>query len=273
MGKILAFAGNKQSGKNTCSNYLHGFQLKCFNAISNFYILQDGSLIIEGGDAQKGILDVTRKDHEFSEWASNEMWPLVKNYAFADDLKEIGITLFNIPREIAYGTDEQKKMKLEHLRWENMPGVTTHLTPQDPIDSVVAGRLGFYYEKVLSGVIYHEPGPMSTREWLQFFGTEVCRKMYDNVWCERTINKIKAEDSQLAIVSDCRFINECDAIKAAGGKIIHLTRKVEDTDSHASENSLLFYEWFDTVIDNQNMTVEETCHAVLDALDSWGWMG
>ena len=49
------------------------------------------------------------------------MWPYVKLYSFADELKRICVELFNIPYECVYGTDEQKNQPQEHLLWDNMP--------------------------------------------------------------------------------------------------------------------------------------------------------
>lgn len=300
MGKILAFAGAKQSGKNTCSNFLHGTQLKAYGLVDNFYILNNGKLVTESSDNNgtklKGILDVTRSDEEFVKWAIEDMWPIVKNYSFADDLKEIGITLFKIPREFAYGSDDEKNIKLDHLRWENMPGV---LTPDkawklcsdsracsfSELSKEETDKIQFFSPRShnphnetwistfeQTGILVHKPGPMSTREWLQYFGSEICRRIYSQIWCDRAITKIKAEDSQLAIISDCRFVNECESIKAAGGKIIYLNRVIDKECAHISENDLANYKDFDYVIDNQNLTIEETCHSILDAFEKWGWV-
>lgn len=300
MTKIIAFAGRKQSGKNTCSNFLHGLQLKSFNVIDEFYILNDGKLIIENkddsGQSSKGVLDITRTDMEFAEWAMEDMWPIVKNYAFADTLKEIGIKLFNIPRELAYGSDEDKNVIMEHLRWENMPGV---ITPEKSwklcsdsracsfsnLSQEESDKIQFFSPRSYNpdneiwisafhntGLLVHKPGPMSIREWLQFFGTEICRKMYDQVWVSNTLKTILNEEPKLAIISDCRFINECEAIKNAGGKVIYLKRGLASADGHISENELDGYNNFDYVIDNNNISLEDTFKEVLSAIDSWGWM-
>ena len=45
-------------------------------------------------------------------------------------------------------------------------------------------------------------GPMTAREFMQFFGTDVCRKMFEPVWAKACINKIKREQSELAIIAD-----------------------------------------------------------------------
>ena len=55
---------------------------------------------------------------------------------------------------------------------------------------------------------------------------------------DATIRKIKEESPELAIICDCRFPNEVDGIKKAGGKTIRLTRNDESPDVHESEPSL-----------------------------------
>lgn len=250
---IIGICGKKQSGKNTVSNILHGLTLLEQRMVSDFNIDSEGRLWIETKDSQENVgwgeFDVTRTDDEFYNWAEHNMYPFVKNYSFADSLKIICHNLFGLTKEQCWGTDAQKNTIVPHLLWENMPGVTTEKTPQYPVDKVAADNLVKYYEKVLNGVVYHKPGQMTAREFLQFFGTEICRKMYAPVWVNATINKIKNEGSLLSIVSDVRFPDEADAIKAAGGKLIKLTRAVF-SDGHSSETSLDNYTNYDYIIDN-----------------------
>ena len=44
--RILAFAGNKQSGKTTCSNFIHGYQLRSHNIVGGFSITEKGELVV-----------------------------------------------------------------------------------------------------------------------------------------------------------------------------------------------------------------------------------
>ena len=44
--RILAFAGSKQSGKTTCSNFIHGYQLRCHNIVGDFSVTDKGELVI-----------------------------------------------------------------------------------------------------------------------------------------------------------------------------------------------------------------------------------
>jgi len=249
MAKILAFSGKKQAGKNTLCNFLHGYYLKSFGIINGFEITEEGELVVdtvvrnENGEEKpgKGIIDVTRIDIDFAMWAMDNVWPFVKHYAFAAYLKEILVGLFNVPKEIVYGTDEQKNTPTQY-KWEDMP-------------TKVKGKSGF----------------MTGRELMQYFGTEICRKIYPNIWTDKAIKDIVNEESFLAIISDARFENEIKAVQGAGGKVIRLTRGV-DGDSHASETELNEFNEYDAVIDNQNMTIEESCVKLLEILDGWGWI-
>ena len=101
MTKILAFSGRKQSGKTTCSNFIHGYQLRAFRAVENFAITEEGNLFIatDSSSQEYGELDVRRKDQQFAEWASYNMWPYVKSYSLATPLKLMAIELFGIKEE------------------------------------------------------------------------------------------------------------------------------------------------------------------------------
>jgi hypothetical protein len=45
--RILAFAGCKQSGKTTCSNFIHGYQLRANDVIDGFEITNEGKLVVD----------------------------------------------------------------------------------------------------------------------------------------------------------------------------------------------------------------------------------
>lgn len=250
MTQILAFSGKKGSGKNTLCNFLHGYQLKSFGIIDYFEITDEGELVIEtlvrdeqGKEKKgKGLVDITRTDIEFAMWAMDNVWPFVKHYAFATALKEILIGFFDIPKDMVYGTDEQKDQFTQY-KWENMP-------------VKVKGKSGF----------------MTGREFMQYFGTDICREMYSDVWTNRTIKDIIQEESKFSVISDARFENEVKAVQNAGGKVIRLTRTTKGKDIHKSELALDNYTEFDAVIDNQNMSIEESCQHLVQLIDSWGWM-
>lgn len=251
--RILAFAGSKQAGKSTCSNFLHGYQLRAQEVIEDFGITDDGKLFVKTEVKRDGklevddtYLEINRRDQEFVEWAMYNMWPFVKKYSFADSLKDIAINLFGLKHEQCYGTEAHKMQHVSHLRWENMPGLEKFNNP-------------------------NKKGPMTVRDFLQYFGTEICRGIHDSIWVDRCINDIKYEEPLLAIIDDCRFENEIKAVQEAGGKVIGLNRSPYE-DNHSSEQVVKEnWDLFDAVIDNQNMSIHEMCSEIIDRIGEWGW--
>lgn len=269
--KILGFSGLKQAGKSTCCHFLHGYQLRANGIINGFNIIEDGSLVIDTvmidseGNQQEGYgaLDTSRSDIEFAEWAAYSMWPFIKQYSFASTLKELATGLFNLKSENIYGNNLQKNQKT-HLNWSNMPGVIT---------SAALAKKKDVKQLIKDGVlIYHKSGLMTYREFLQFFGTDICRKIYEDIWHVKLIEDISRENPLLAVIDDCRFPDEVESIQSSGGKVINLTR-TKFKDNHASESSLDGFDGFDCVIDNQNLSIHETNVKIIEVLDKWGWLG
>jgi hypothetical protein len=242
--KIIGLSGKKRSGKNTCGNYIFGSMLKKYNMTKDFRINNDGKLEVLtsfDGVEDYGVFDTDRKDYDFVSYVNEFVWPYVKNYSFADVLKETAITLFGLNPSSVYGTEEQRA-EPTHLMWEDMPG--NNMTIVDYVECIT----------------WEEPrktGPMSGREFMQFWGTEIGRKMYPKIWINATMNRLKSENSEVAIITDVRFPDEVESIKAAGGIVVRLTREV-NKDDHYSETALNNYKNFDYIIDNQNMTLEES---------------
>lgn len=277
MSRILAICGKKESGKSTLCNFLHGYQLKSYGIIDDFDLTDRGKLIIkakgENDELVNGLIDIHRRDEEFATWAAYNVWPFVKQYSFAQALKEACVGLFKIPYENLYGTPEQKNAVIEHLRWENMPGVVT--PEQIKVNHLYTTGMDGYQDAVQAlealGLHIREAGPMKAREFIQFFGTEVMRSIDDNVWVDATMDEVVREGSQLALLDDGRFDIEINAVQAAGGKTIRLIR-VDNNDTHASENGFVNCK-FDAELDARGMSVLEMCQALLGILNGWGWLG
>lgn len=242
MTKIIGIAGQKRAGKTTTANFLVGHILKENDLIEKFSISPKGELVVNchyldsAGDVKKddGVLDMSRTDEEFVGYASKKIWPYVKVYNFADPLKVICMCLFGLTSEQVYGEDKDTKTDLV---WENMPN-----RPSD------------------------KGGNMSAREVMQHLGTNVFRKIKDDVWVRMLINRIKEDGADFAIAADVRFPNEVSCIKEAGGTVIHLGRSVK-TDSHPSETSLVGQK-FDLTIGD--FSIEEVNTKVLDYLKKAG---
>jgi hypothetical protein len=179
MTKIIAFAGRKQSGKTTCSEFV-------VNCCSGPFL---------------GTPQI---------------------YNFADPLKtDICMNILGLSYDQCYGSDENKNTFTD-CYWQDVR--------------------------------------LTAREVMQFVGTDLFRKMKNDVWASATINKIKLEEPKLAIIADCRFPNEVEVIQNAGGLVIKLTRNPYSS-NHDSETALdperYPTEKFDLVIENDHMTIGE----------------
>ena len=246
MTHIIALCGKKQSGKTTLSNYLHGYEMKRHDIIEKFLVSPEGNLVVnctfhdENGKEfeEMGVLDLQQTSDEFFQYASRRIWPLIRAYNFADALKEMCVMLFNVPVECVYGTDEQKNQPQEHLLWENMPGIS-------------------------------KEGPMTAREFMQFLGTDIMRKMYEPIWLENCFRRIEEDKPEVAIIGDCRFMNEIHAVQERGGKVIRLKRSLYEC-NHQSEIDADNYTEFDGVIDNSNLDINQSCQAFIDELIKLG---
>jgi energy-coupling factor transporter ATP-binding protein EcfA2 len=228
---IIGLAGSKQSGKSTTCNILHGIVLKERGMISDYSIGNEGQLLIKTPELTEwSVFDITRQDEEFVVFAEKEMWPYVKSYSFADPLKTIATELFNIPHKNVYGTNKDKNQKIRHLLWKNMPGANPYISGE----SLIANKVEYQIHNRDS----ESPWCMTAREFMQYFGTDIMRKIWEPVWCSGTINKIVKEDSQLAIIADVRFPNEVQSVKDKNGHVYWMQRSVFE-DTHASEVTLL----------------------------------
>jgi hypothetical protein len=67
--------------------------------------------------------------------------------------------------------------------------------------------------------------PTLTPRWvLQYWGTEVCRRAFhDDIWIASLENKLRNSKDNI-VISDCRFPNEIESLKRAGGNIIWVQR-------------------------------------------------
>lgn len=244
--KIIGISGRKQAGKNTAANYINGKILQNLKMVEDSYIDNNGQLVIKttnsSGQSDFGIFDVTRKDDVFVQYAERELWPHIKVYHFADPLKEMAANLFDLDEKLIYGSNEDKDTKTSFV-WSNVP-------MGDPQNNQ----------------------NMSIREFLEYFGTKIIRKIKNDAWAEFTIKRIVRENSSVAIIPDVRFPNEVLAIQAAGGKVIRLTR--DKFNSNAEAESALdknVFDWsqFDAVIENNNISIQELCDELNKINNYW----
>ncbi|MEC7697695.1 MAG: hypothetical protein VX566_02530 [Candidatus Thermoplasmatota archaeon] len=206
MTKILGFAGKKQSGKNTCCNFLQMLKFHEYGVCKKASLNEQGQILVSDlfGETVSGVnwIPLTEEYVDISQLL--ESFGPCKIYAFADVLKEFAVDVLGLEHHQVYGTNKEKNSPT-HLSWENMP----------------------------TG---NKEGMMTGREVLQYFGSDICRKMYENIWFDACIRRIRKDNPELALISDVRFSNEILGIKEAGGIVFGLPRDiVNGKDTHSSE--------------------------------------
>lgn len=232
---ILVFSGKKQSGKSSGARFLIARHLNKSLRAERFYIDPvDGRLIDKFSDK---VIDT-----DVPSSALDQFWKTynVKMYSFADPLKRFLIETLNLDISHCYGTDEEKNC-LTHIVWESIP------TP-------IRNKYRIHGKR---GRPPLPTGPMSGREVMQVFGTDICRAMDAHCWA-RLYNMIRREGHQLAIVCDARFPNEVTIGAEHGAKVIRLLRdKLKD--KHVSEHALdnMPHGEYSLVVDNENMTMPQ----------------
>lgn len=261
--KVVVFSGRKQAGKNTCSNFIHGKLMKNAGVTKEFEINDEGQLMVYAETYEDdilvqsgmGVLDLERVDREFVEWMSQQIWPMVKVYHFADYLKSVCMDLFGLTHKQCYGSNEDKETHCE-VKWKD---ISFALPPRTVGELKKSGRLDTF---------------MTARQFLQEFGTNICRKIRHDCWVDACFADIKKENVPLAIVADCRFPNEVEGSQKHGAKVVRLTRNPFPEDTHPSETALDKYplEKYDAVIDNKEMSIRVQNAELEQLLVDWGWL-
>lgn len=95
------------------------------------------------------------------------------------------------------------------------------------------------------------------RRLLQKMGTEVGREILgEDIWVRTALAKAAAIDGPV-VITDVRFRNEVDAVRAAGGMLLRVNRpSVVSTDTHPSETALDDYDEFDAVLVNDGSVAD-----------------
>lgn len=238
MTKIIGFAGRKQSGKNTSCNFIMAHKLFQYGVCKKASLNKDGNIIVSDlfGEGVSDLdwipltPDYVNTDMLFGNFSA------CKIYAFADPLKRLCIDILGLSYSQVFGSDTDKNTPT-HLKWEDMPGV---------LDS-------------------KKKGFMTAREVLQHVGTDIFRKMYQNVWVDSVLRRIDNDKPELALISDVRFDDEIKSLQNKGGIVIGLLRdKLNSNGSHASENTN--FDLCDHVIDNREMDMDQLTQAVMQLI-------
>lgn len=182
---------------------------------------------------------------------ANRLDLLFSHNAFANGFKKHLIDFFDLDSSIVYGSDEDKQQHTRYL-WENMAG--NH------------GRTGL----------------MTHREFMQYWGSEICRSLDINIHVNNCLREIKRNFNFseadnftcLSVISDARFPNEIEEprrwAKESGWHLlsIRLTRSTGSNDAHPSETALDHRnDLFDLIIP-PDATVDSQLSQAIEAIES-----
>ena len=161
--------------------------------------------------------------------------------SFASPIKEFCINILDIKEEQIYGTDEEKNSPTMY-RWENLPlAIKTR-----------------YNKKEFKG------GPMTAREVMQVFGTDIMRESFDlDIWAKAPFRK--KYDTKWVIIDDCRFPNEAVMSLEYGACLVRLDRCRPSEDNHPSEVALDKFDQWSHLIKG-DICIDELKHLVTVAL-------
>ena len=253
--EIIGVAGTKRSGKSSCAKFISGVIMQRSGVINKYDMDSNGDLIVnyekkEGHTISRGmgIFDLDRKDDVFMNYLSEVVWPHVKIYNFADSLKWILINMYGFSVESLFGGE--KKDSPSHIKWEQM----VDIIPKKKLKKNI--MLDSY---------------MSNREAMQYFG-DVLRNIDTDCFIKHCVKEIQNEQCPVAIIGDVRRKNEVDAIKALGGKVIYLTRKIDNKEQHDTETELTTIDssYYDLIINNEGKTINEKNDMLYSGLKELG---
>lgn len=248
--KIVAFCGKKQSGKSSTAKFVCGNEMIRIGLIDNLTVQEDGDVGSTLSNGSQVVFDFDTKSSEAIDFYSRSVWPTVRKFSFADNLKFATHKIFGIPLQLLYGSDEDKN-SITHIKLSDLYGL---------ISINILNNL----KKTMSADDF-----LSVRQILQLFGTNICRKMDDKCWVRGLISDVQSYGSELSLIDDCRFKNEVYSLREIGATLI-LFKKSLGNDSHISEKDLddIDESVFDLVVDNSNMSLLDKNEYVMNWLQN-----
>lgn len=238
MTQIIGISGKKLSGKTTFSNYITGLHMVSIGMIGSFHIDEQGHLLI--GEETVSVDDIFARDSD------SVLKKLIQKdisvYNYAECLKR---NVLEDVLGVSASYSQSGKNSPTQYKWKQFK---KFLSPET--------------KKLSQG---KDDDCMTVREVLQVVGTDIFRTIYNDVWVLATLRRISKEAPAVAVINDVRFPNEVLGIQNSGGKVIRLLRCVEE-DGHSSESELDDYDGFDAVIDNRELTLDQTAEKVCKAL-------
>lgn len=251
--KVVGISGKKQSGKSSLRNFLMGIKLVDSGVLRKFNISTKGELmvptVIDSKDEMRG-LDLNQRNYNFQIYASQVIWPVIKNYSIANNLKYTIIDLFQVEYEQCFGSDDDKN-KETNIRWAD---ISFALPPRIVGKIKKEGKIDYF---------------LTARELMETF-SQLCRNIKSDCWLNKNNMEIERDNYPMSIVDDIRYRNELISMKEKFDLFsIRLERAPFYSDSEG-EIDLDGYTGFDLIIPAE-ATIQEKNDLALQALRDKGW--
>lgn len=134
------------------------------------------------------------------------------------------------------------------------PGCDGHCCPSERLAKIVR-TCGWEFAKEIPEV----------RRSLQHYGMAI-REVDRDFWARPVLAAIAADDTP-AVITDVRFRNEADAIRAVGGYLVRITRPgLDESDTHVSETELTDYPTDGHIVNSGALAVLD---GKVDLIVSW----
>lgn len=251
---IILFCGGKQSGKTTAATAVYAYKLTQAGAIPNARIDDSGKMsIVYDKVNNTGIyFDIDNKDPDFLKFKREYCDKYISHVGFADYLKNTCANLFGLDYQKITGTNEQKQ-ELCGITWGSFLSLLSK--------KHVAKLKQIYGQKEHNEY-------MTNREFMEVFGTFVCREIKEDCHAQSAYNEIVSSSSEIVMSTDCRFENEFEIFERDPNVLkIRLKRDVFKSNA-LSERGLddIDDSRFDLVIENQDMSMAQKNNIVIEFL-------
>ena len=257
MNKLLGISARRSGGKDSTAHFIVSQILPAIRVqegdqevplVDWSRINDEGKLVVpaalEDGSIGEGILDLDTRNPDTLYWLAQNVDPFVRVLAYANPIKRYCADVLG-------------------LDWNKLNG--SPADKAEPTKYTWACTRG----KLPKGVT--KDTPMTYRDVVIYIG-EFFRGFDEDAWVNATFLDAESSDTGLTIIKDVRRLNEFEAIERRGGKTIRLLRDPYN-DQHDTETALdspnFDINRFSVVIDNIDMTLEETCMTVFNVLRDW----
>ena len=226
------------------------------------YIDEYGNRILTGGLKAKAT-NLKNNPNFYKElgklskagWEKNGRKPRGVAYMAQHDsvrLKEVSANLFGLNYSELIGSNEDKN-KNSPIKWESVYNLFNNKT-----------------KKTLSEVYDVNKEYMTNREWLEVYGSHICRKIKEDCHALSAYKKIKSLKSEIVINTDCRFENEFLLFEKDPDVLKIKLQRDEFNSPAESERGLdeIDLTRYDLVVNNKNLSVKEKNEIIIDFLIS-----